>query len=529
MWKRKNALDNPLLRLSRLDDWTRRHALMHLLVLGTTGSGKSSATVKQAMSAMLGDKEFGMLCCVAKPEDATAIKALCRKMGRARSVIEVTESDVEFNFLAWEMARTRNTNQVIDLLDHAVEIVRSSGAAPGRMGDEFWLSSKTAMLRATIPFIWAATGTVRIEDVIDFIRSAPNSLEQMQDPKWQQTSAFFRFCYMAAERLANGAVTGFNDEDAERAMSYWREIAALDDKTAGNIRITLTTALSRFQTGLLKRMFCGGTNAVPELLFHSAVLILNVPVQVFGEDGAIAQKIWKFCAQRVCLARNALDARQARTPVAITADEAHNFLYNDAEFLAQCRSAGVAVVFATQSIPTLRAKIGGENAHDRAEHLISNFNTVVLHSSACPVTNTWFASKLGRTLQTRSNYSANEGQNSNFGMNLGTGENWGWSTQSGGNTSSSSSGGSSSGSSWSSGSSGGGSDNQGRNRGNGSSHGQSWGESMVMDHMIEPGDFGRMLKTGGPENGNRVSAIWFQAGRTFRASGTNAMLVEFQQ
>ncbi|MFM9977020.1 MAG: hypothetical protein ACKVOP_03105 [Sphingomonadaceae bacterium] len=50
-----------------------------------------------------------------------------------------------------------------------------------------------------------------------------------------------------------------------------------------------------------------------------------------------------------------------------------------------------------------------------------------------------------------------------------------------------------------------------------------------MDNIIEAGAFSRMLKTGGPANGSRVSAVWYQAGRVFRASGGNALIVEFTQ
>ena len=74
----------------------------------------------------------------------------------------------------------------------------------------------------------------------------------------------------------------------------------------------------------------------------------------------------------------------------------------------------------------------------------------------------------------------------------------------------------------------GGGDNWGRNRGHGYNKNQSWGSSEQMDHIIEPGQFGRILKTGGPANRNRVSAVWYQAGRRF-SSGGNALLAEFGQ
>jgi hypothetical protein len=38
-----------------------------------------------------------------------------------------------------------------------------------------------------------------------------------------------------------------------------------------------------------------------------------------------------------------------------------------------------------------------------------------------------------------------------------------------------------------------------------------------------------MLKTGGKPNGNRVTGIWFQGGRIFKASGNNFMLETFRQ
>lgn len=182
------------------------------------------------------------------------------------------------------------------------------------------------------------------------------------------------------------------------------------------------------------------------------------------------------------------------------------------------------VIMATQSLPTLYAKIGGDHPHDRTHHFASAFNNIVLHSSACGETNEWFAKKLGRTIHLRQNFSQGEGGGQNYGMNMGEGSNWGsnssfGSSSSGGNTSTTSSIGSSSGSS----------DNWGRNRGSNSSwnNSQSWAEQS--DWVIEPGFFARGLKTGGTANRGRVTAIWFRAGACFAATNSNFLMVEFQQ
>ncbi len=115
---------------------------------------------------------------------------------------------------------------------------------------------------------------------------------------------------------------------------------------------------------------------------------------------------------------------------------------------------------------------------------------------------------------------------------LSLGENWGSNTSFGSTVSHSSGangGSSSNGFSDSAGASEGSNLNVGRSRGSGSSSNTSQGWSEQLGFLIEPAEFGRMLRTGGPANGFRTSAIWYQAGRTFARSGGPMLLAEFQQ
>jgi TraM recognition site of TraD and TraG len=234
--------------------------------------------------------------------------------------------------------------------------------------------------------------------------------------------------------------------------------------------------------------------------------------------------------QRAVLARNALSAQHQARPVFLWADEAQYFINSyDAEFLSTCRGSRCCTVFLSQSLPTYYAKMGGENARDRVHHLLGNFATRIWHNNACHETNEWAAKTIGRSLQTRSNFSEGHGTNHSTGMNMGEGNNWGGSSNVGGSYSQNGQGAGSYSRSSGGGSSWGSSDNMGRNRGSGSSTNVSHGYSEQMDYAIEPGFFARGLKTGGPANGNRVSAVWFQAGRVFGASSGNALFAEFSQ
>jgi TraM recognition site of TraD and TraG len=517
-------LDTPLLQLSPHDHFTLRDACQGVLITGGIGSGKTSGSGKALAGAYLRAGFGGLILC-AKPEEAVLWRSYVKAHGRMKSLIEFDGTNGGFNFIAYEMARhgSAGLNSVVECLMRILEMARAAGPTPGRGGDHFWEDTTRQLLRNSIPVLFAAAGTVSVADLLAFVRSAPRSAEEMTNPDWQG-SAFFFACFMDAAKA-------LDDSTGARVMGYWqRDFATLDAKTRGNIIISLTTTLDRFNHGWLRDAFCGQTSMVPELSFHGAIILLDMPALTKNEDGIIAQQLFKYLWQRAVLARNGLAVKHQTRPVFLWADEAQYFINSyDAEFLSTARGSRACTVFLSQSLPTFYAKIGGENAHDRVHHLLGNFATRIWHNNACAETNEWAARTLGKALQTRHSYSEGEGTNTSHGMNMGEGSNWGTSSNSGGSVSHGSNGQTTYGASWGGGSSSGGNDNWGRNRGGGTSSNTSRGYNEAMDYILEPAEFSRMLKTGGPAHANRVSAVWYQAGRAFKASSSNALLAEFAQ
>ena len=516
-----DVLDTPLLRLTPRDNFTLRDAAQGVCVMGGIGSGKTSGSGQALAGAYLRAGMGGLILC-AKPEEIELWRAYCARHGRSNSLIVFDGANHGFNFLAYELARqgADGVNSVIECLMRVLEMARAASPTPGRAGDTFWEDTTRQVLRHAVPVLYAAYGTVRIGDLLRFVRSAPRTPADMRDPEWQAQSYFCASIVEAAPHLP--------DAVGERLVGYWRDdFAALDPKTRGNIVISLTTALDRFNHGWLQSAFCGRTTVFPELTFEGAIVLLAMPALTLNEDGIIAQQLVKFMWQRAVLARNALPPRYRERPVFLWADEAQYFLSQDAEFLSTCRGSRACVVFLSQSLPTYYAKMG-ENARDRVHHLLGNFATKIWHSNACAETNEWAARTLGKALQERRSYNRGHGTNHGMGMNRGEGSNSGGQSGSGGGYSHGSGGGSSN-SSWSSGASWGQSEQWGDSRNHGSSDNVSWGHSEQMDYMLEPGAFSRHLKTGGPGNRNRVSAVWYQAGRRFAVSGSNVIAPEFRQ
>ena len=523
MAMQSNLLDVPLLRLTPLDNFTVRDAVQGVCVTGGIGSGKTSGSGAALAQAYLRAGMGGLVLC-AKPEEVDLWKGYCATTGRSNSLIVVDGSTPIVNDFDYDLAcqGPGGVNSSVELAMKKVEIARNASPSPGRQGEAFWEDTIRQMLRHAIPVLLASKGKVESADLLAIVRSAPTSVEQLQDPEWQRKSAFYAFFRAASDRL--------DDATGERLMAYWaHDFAMLDPKTRGNIIISLTTAFDRFNHGWLRTAFSTETMVPPELTFHGAIIVLAMPALTLHEDGIIAQQLYKYLWQRAVLARNALSPEQRTRPVFLWADEAQYFINSfDAEYLSTCRGSLACTVYLTQSLPTYYAKLAGDGGHDRVHHLLGNFATRIWHNNACAETNEWAARTLGKIVKKRASYNESQGSNTSYGMNMGEGSSWnreakdsnfagvggfGWSQNP----------------LWGREGSEGGSDNWGRNRGHGTNSSVTHGSSEVMEYIIEPGEFGRILKTGGPANDYRVSGIWYQAGRYFKASGGSAFLSEFAQ
>lgn len=517
-------LDAKLLKLSPTDHFTLRDACQGVHVFGGIGSGKTSGSGR-ALAASYLRAGFGGLVLAAKPEEVELWRRYAAENGRANSLVLFGEAGGGFNFIAYELARQGldGIGSVIECLMRILEVARLSNANAANGTNQFWEDTSRQLLRNTIPILFAATGDVRIPDIIRFVGSAPISQDQLRDPDWQSRS----FMFQALAAAKRSPIHKLPPGDFDKTALYWHdEYAQLDPKTRGNIAISLSTTLDRFNRGRLQRAFCAETSLVPELTFHGTVIVMDMSALTWNEDGIIGQQLFKFMWQRAVLARNALPMPHRRRPVFLWADESQYFVNSfDSEYQSTCRSSRACTVFLAQSLPTYYARLGGMEGKHRADMLLGNFATKIFHNNADPQTNRWAADTIGRTLHRRGNFSQGSSHGRAMGMNAGENTSFGGSSgiSNGGDSRGGSSYSVSSGSNWGSG------ENWGRNQGLNSGTSTSDGYSETMDYEIEPADFGRRLITGGPANGRRVSGVWFQAGKRFADSQRNYLHVSFQQ
>lgn len=130
----------PIVNFSRKDSWHIKDAFEGTLILGGTGSGKTSGAGATLAKGLL-KRGFGGLVLTAKPEELDLWRRRCEETGRSGDLEVFGEgSDHRFNFVTYELQRLADggvvTESIVDLLITAMESGRRAG---GGMSESYWV------------------------------------------------------------------------------------------------------------------------------------------------------------------------------------------------------------------------------------------------------------------------------------------------------------------------------------------------------------------------------------------------------
>jgi hypothetical protein len=538
--------DAPLLAFSDFpqDSFDLGDAFEGVAIFGQSGSGKTSGSGKSLAKSYLRAGFGGIVLC-AKPDEADTWERYAAETGRSDHIIRFDGSGRwRFNFLEYALQRDDIpvdvlTANLVSTLLSVVEVTQRAGglSAGGGSGDKFWQESAKDLLTQCVDFLYAATGRVRIKELVDFLATAPRSPEQLADKQWQESSFFYE---TFAHLYATGGAVPPDDDEAHRLFSYWEnEFPAIPDNTRGGILQTLRSNLAPLLRGTMRKLFSTDTNVVPELTHDGAIILLDFPLKRWEETGILAQMIFKYLWMKSAERR---EGAAKKRPLFLWGDEAQLFMSGyDMEFQSTARSARASTVLLTQNLSSFYSRIGGQQPEHTIDAMMGNLRTRIFHLNTNMKTNQWATDLIGKETIWRQSFSVNDGWNQ--------GENSGWTegrsdTQNDGYNS-----GASRGSSYSTDSEGRGSssinygttvgDNTGSstsvNTGasGGSSQGVSGGRSQSMqehrEYAVEPHEFGVQLRSGGKKNDNTVTGVVVLPGRLFERNGKHWMMVAFDQ
>lgn len=393
-------LSAPLLSWSPRDHWTLRDAVEGTLILGATGSGKTTGSGAAIARALL-NANAGGLVLTAKSDERALWERYCRECGRIDDLLIFGPNErLRFSFLDFELNRTGAgaglTENIVNLFANVLEIAERNSGTDGGRGDEgFWRRTNRQLLRNLCDLLAMAIGRVSVPDLVRLCLSAPKSTDQFKDPVWRERSFCFHCLMEAQERQKSPRQDHDFSVVADFFMLEWPN---LSEKTRSVVMATFTSMADVLNRGVLRELFCTDTNITPKAIEDGKIILIDLPVKEYAEVGQFAQVLWKYCFQR-SIERRAVAANPR--PVFLWADEAQNFTTSyDTQFQTTCRAARVATVYLSQNLSNFYVALGGtEKAKHEVASLCANMNTKVIHACSDPITLEWVATLSGRTRQ----------------------------------------------------------------------------------------------------------------------------------
>ncbi|MDX9911462.1 MAG: hypothetical protein RBS39_06505 [Phycisphaerales bacterium] len=380
---RADDLDRAVLAFNRLGDGiTWRDLMTSCVVLGDTGSGKSSILRVLAAAAMRGGAS--LVCFAVKPGDAAGYADLARRCGRTD--VEVFRPlETPFNPLRNAQRRWHGTlGQHEKLVELVMDPVRqlhqgSSGDAP------FW-SALAEDRAAHVLTLALLSGTpLSFRWVFECVRALPRSPREAADPAWQRSSPACVALSAALER----ELTTSQRADLDRAGTWLLSDACrTPEKTAASIEASLNGPLSQLVRGEIGDVLnhpdaswspCG-------VVDRPGVLVLDCSTQVYGPLGRVMQRLIK---RELLDALRTRDLTRASHPVLLVQDEMQELIdpKGDPEAMRTLRDRWAAVVGATQCVSNVVMACGeARDPHAVAAALLGLAGIKVFCSSTDPET-----------------------------------------------------------------------------------------------------------------------------------------------
>lgn len=396
-------LNFPLFSWSARDHFTLRNAVESVAIFGELGAAKTTGSGAWLIKKYLEIGMGGLVCCV-KPGDRELIEAYAKETGRGDSLIIVSPGNTwRCNLIRYALKRPgavgSRVEQIVSLLMTIVEAAERGERASVGQGDKFWQRSLRQILRNGLEICIAARGEVTMQMLHDVITSAPRGHAEVHNPDWQKHST----CYWLIEEAEEREKPERAQADFELAAKYFlREFPDMPNDTRGSILATYGVMADVLLRGQMADLFDGETNFIPDLAFDGAVIVLDLPIKVYGQAGIYVQSAFTYLWQ---VAAEQRDVKLSPRPVFWFVDEAHELVCDyTPQFLATARSARVATVLISQNKPNYLAAMGGEVGRHKVEAFLGNMGTKIFHANGDPETNRWASDMISEDIQTRNSW-----------------------------------------------------------------------------------------------------------------------------
>lgn len=465
-------LDSALLRLSGVDALSWRELLGGgALVMGDSGSGKTSGPVT-SLGVAAYRANASVVHNTVKPTDCAMWAGLARCAGRG--VVSYVIGRDTFNPLAFEQSRGDGTRRIETLTQLVLLPLRRQSRGGG--GDPFWQADGARYVRHLVTMFVIAGVPLSYKRIADSLNSLPTSVEETRDPEWRRRCPAFG----AAQRASELLLSPRDRADLEDAVGWLlHQCPATPERTRASTVATVVSALDPLLRGEIGATLNSDADTwtPASIVAQPGVLVLDCPLQVWGETGAIVQRMLISAIQRETLRRQ---INTTTKPLVLILDEYQEILdaEDDPSFIRTARDRLGCCVLATQGIGGIRAACGhARDPRAAAESILGLPGVKLFAATTDPETLQYASAVFANTPQTRVSF--------------------GTSTP--------------------------GADKNGRERSSRNSN-----VTRELQPEVPPFELTR-LKRGGPEHDHLVEAFCSVSGRVWRGNNRTSIKVAFRQ
>lgn len=379
--------------------WTLKNAFEGVLILGRTGSGKTSGSGFTFAESFL-RAGFGGLVLTVKKNEAERWRALCAYCGRENDLIIVRRGgDWKLNALAYEAQHPGQGSGLSENLTvFCRNLLRISTRSRAEVNhDPVWQNAGDELLNATFDLFLLAGCGITFDRLAEFVSAAPTADIPKTENAWLSIPAF-------GEVFAKAKSSLLSAEDKRlynKATNYWFKIyPGYSSKTRTSVTIGIFAMLDAFRGRDIPALISSDTNVTPESIMAGKIVVIDLPLKELHHTGLMVQSAWKYLFQ-LALERQNRDNNPRCRPVFLWEDEGQYFFSDhDHRFQDTARSARISRVILTQNLHSFYKEFGGEG-ETITNSVFGNLNTKVFHNNSDPQTNRWSADHFGQAIQTR--------------------------------------------------------------------------------------------------------------------------------
>lgn len=403
-------LEQVLLQWAAGTPWTIRDAFQGTQILGSTGSGKTSASLKTIVMSML-RSGFGGVFFTVKPEDRATYERWIETAGRRDDLLVFSPTGgLRYNFMAAELEQTPDVAAAAEnltaLVMTAAEIGDRSRGSAGGGGENatYFIQNSHKYCRNAVLVLRLSGNPITPQNLLRVVMSTPRTVDELNSPSWQASS----FCFQCLRRAESASMRESERADLGMAMDFFcNELPNLNPRTRSSIETTLTAPLDALGRGLVRDMVSApSSNFSASMLHNGAIVIADFPVLVYRDIGRLIQVMLKASLQR---AHSRRDVGANPRPCFMVCDE-YQYLAvaEDQPFQTIARAFGIAVVNATQSITTVMDALGPQS-EVKVNALLGNLQTQIFHQQTDTRTISYIQELVGRSRQLMVNGNSTRG------------------------------------------------------------------------------------------------------------------------